>query len=70
MGGEDIRKLREKLVLSQEAFAKRFGFKVGTLRHWEQGTRYPKGPALVLLSVIKRSPEVVSETVQMTSAVA
>ena len=33
----DVRALRERLGLSQTEFALRFGFSLGTLRHWEQG---------------------------------
>jgi len=70
MTGDEIRELREKLALSQAEFALRFGIKVGTLRHWEQGHRFPDGPSHVLLSVIKRAPELVSDIVQATAAVA
>jgi len=31
------------------------------LRHWEQGDRKPKGPALVLLNVVEKNPEAVLE---------
>jgi putative transcriptional regulator len=45
--------------MTQEAFAQRFGVSVNTLRHWEQGKRYPEGPARTLLKVIDREPEAV-----------
>ena len=48
--------LRQRLNLTQVQFARRFGFPVGTLRHWENGTRRPRGAALVLLHVIRRDP--------------
>jgi putative transcriptional regulator len=57
----DVRAIREKLGLTQEEFAFRFGFSLGTLRHWEQGERYPHGSARVLLAVINRSPQAVEE---------
>ena len=38
----DVRAIRGKTGLTQEAFAQRFGFSVNTLRHWEQGRRYPE----------------------------
>ncbi|MFH1177580.1 MAG: hypothetical protein V1750_09260, partial [Acidobacteriota bacterium] len=34
---------------------------VATLRNWEQGRRYPHGPACVLLIVAERRPEAVRE---------
>jgi putative transcriptional regulator len=48
----DVRELRQRLGMTQEQFAARFGFSVATLRHWERGDRAPAGPALVLLNVI------------------
>jgi DNA-binding transcriptional regulator YiaG len=51
--------LRRRLRLSQTEFARRFGFPVGTLRHWESGARKPRGPALALLRVIAYNPPVV-----------
>ena len=50
----DVRAIRERLGLSQKEFALRFGFSLGTIRHWEQGQRFPEGPARVLLTVIDR----------------
>jgi putative transcriptional regulator len=52
----DVVRLRKNMSLTQLQFARRFGFPVGTLRHWEHGTRRPKGASLVLLNVIKRDP--------------
>jgi putative transcriptional regulator len=60
----DVKKLREGLGMSQPEFALRFGFNLGTLRQWEQGRRYPDGPARVLLTVISHSPETVKEALQ------
>lgn len=55
----DVRAIRRRLCLTQEEFAGRFGFSVNTLRHWEQGSRRPEGPARAYLMVIDRAPEVV-----------
>ena len=51
-------KIREKLGLSQSAFAALLNISVKTLRNWEQGQRSPRGPALALLRIIERHPEV------------
>src|SRR6185369_4845287 len=50
--------LRESLGLSQKEFARRFGFPLATLRHWERRNRRPSGPALALLHVIAYNPSV------------
>lgn len=55
----DVRVIRKRLGLSQEAFAARFHLSVRTVREWEQRRRVPEGPALVLLQVIEREPEAV-----------
>ncbi len=55
----DVRAIRAKTGMTQEQFAQRFGFSVNTLRHWEQGKRYPEGPARSYLKVIDKDPEAV-----------
>lgn len=55
----DVRAIRERLGITQKEFAMRFGFSIGTLRHWEQGQRYPEGSARVLLKVIEHEPSAV-----------
>lgn len=51
----DVQALRQRIGLTQEEFAARFGISLGTLRHWERGDRKPRGPALVLLRVIDKN---------------
>jgi putative transcriptional regulator len=60
----DVSSLRERLSLTQEQFAARFGFSVATLRHWERGDRSPSGASLVLLNVIDRNPNAVLMALQ------
>ncbi len=55
----DVKELRQRVGMTQEQFAARFGFSVATLRHWERGDRAPGGPALVLLNVIARDHKAV-----------
>lgn len=55
----DVAALRKRTHMTQACFAARFGFPVATLRHWEQGTRKPRGAALVLLNVIQHNPVLV-----------
>ena len=52
----DVKKLRERIGMSQPKFAASFGISLGTLRHWERGDRYPQGPALVLLNLLSKDP--------------
>jgi putative transcriptional regulator len=57
--GIDVRALRQRLKLSQDAFARTFGVPKRTIQDWEQGRRSPEGAARVLLKVIDREPEAV-----------
>lgn len=66
--GPDVRALRERLGLSQEAFAERFHLSLRTIQDWEQGRRIPEGPARVLLQVIERDPEAVERALAGSSA--
>lgn len=54
------RRLRNRLGLTQEAFAARYRIPVGTLRDWEQGRKLPDAPARAYLTVIDRDPNVVA----------
>jgi putative transcriptional regulator len=60
----DVRAIRSRLGLTQEAFAAQFGFSVRTLRHWEQGRRTPEGSARAYLVVIERDPDAVVRALQ------
>ena len=55
----DVRGIRSDLGLSQEAFAKRFGFSLAAVRDWEQQRRTPEQAARVLLLVIAHEPAAV-----------
>jgi len=57
---EDVRALRARFGLSQEAFAARFGFSVDAIRQYESRRRVPTGPARTLLRVIAREPDAVT----------
>jgi putative transcriptional regulator len=54
-----VRDLRQRARLTQLEFAARLGVPVETIRNWEQGKRFPRGPARALLAVIAHAPETV-----------
>lgn len=60
----DVKAIRNKLKMTQEEFAGRFGFRVNTLRHWEQGRRIPEGPTRAYLLVIERNPKAVQKALR------
>jgi len=57
----DVKALRARLGISQEAFAGRYGLDVATVRNWEQGRTKPEGPAAALLQLIERDPDKIVE---------
>lgn len=67
-GGINVRGIRAKLGLTQEAFAARYGFAVGTLRDWEQGRTRPEPATCTLLLVIERDPDLVASVVAQVAA--
>lgn len=52
----DVRALRNRLGLTQEQFALRFGFDIDAVQNWEQGLTNPDRAALAYLRVIERQP--------------
>jgi len=57
----DVRKLRERLGLTQEQFSLRFGLELDAVRNWEYGRREPDAAARSYLAVIDKDPEAVQE---------
>lgn len=53
--------IREKLQLSQSAFASLMGVSPRTIQEWEQGRRRPQGPAKSLLRIAEQHPEIFVE---------
>lgn len=66
----DVANLRRRLKLTQADFALKIGVPVSTLRNWEQGRRYPTGPARVLLNVLEKHPDLVMSVIESSVPVA
>ena len=47
--------------MTQEEFAAALCISVKTLRNWEQGRRDPSGPAMRLLQIAEKHPEILRE---------
>ena len=63
----NVKKLRERLGLTQEEFAATYRIPVGTLRDWEQRRKNPDAPARAYLMVIARNPEAVAELLRQAA---
>jgi putative transcriptional regulator len=60
----DVRAIRQSLQMTQDAFAKRFGFSLSCVREWEQKRSRPDKAARILLTIVKDSPQIVEEASQ------
>ena len=60
----DIKRIRNRLDVSQSQFSLMIGVSRSTLQNWEQGRREPDGPAKALLRVVDKRPEAVIEALQ------
>jgi len=58
----DVAAIRGRTGLSHAALASRIGVRVATLRNWENGGSFPKGPAKVLLTLLSRNPRIIEDT--------
>ncbi|UIJ70622.1 DNA-binding transcriptional regulator [Aurantimonas sp. HBX-1] len=64
----DVRGMRRRLGLSQDAFASAFGFTINQIREWEQGRARPLGGVRAYLLLIERSPQSILALLQDTGA--
>ena len=55
----NVRAMRQKLGMTQEEFAIRYGLTLARVRDWEQGRSAPDGAARAYLRVIEKEPEAV-----------
>ena len=58
---DEIKATRERIGVSQSAFAAMLNVSKRTLQEWEQGRRQPTGPAQSLLAIAIKKPEVMHE---------
>lgn len=61
--GRRIRKLRNRLGLSQEGFARTYGIPLANLRQYEIGRHMPPPAVRAYLKVIEAEPEVVARAI-------
>ena len=56
----NVRKIRARLGLSQEAFAETYGFALSAVRDWEQGRRTAERSVRILLKIVEKEPDAVT----------
>lgn len=60
----DVKAIRQKTELSQDAFASSFGFTISQVRQWEQGRYRPTGALRAYLLAIDSDPKAVLALLQ------
>ena len=60
----DVAAIRKRTGLSQDGFARRYGFSLHAVRDWEQRRRNPEAAARTLLVVIDREPQAVERALR------
>lgn len=63
---DQVRRLRERLRMSQSQFAIQFGISIRTLQKWEQGESMPDGPTRAYLAVIEQNHEAVLDALRQS----
>lgn len=59
----DVKAIRQATRLSQEAFARTYRLRIGTVRDWEQGRRQPDTGSATLLKMIAADPTGVQDII-------
>lgn len=59
VGAVDVKRIREKLKLTQNQMAALLGTSPSGYKKWEQGQRQPSGAARTLLQVMEKEPAAV-----------
>lgn len=61
MTAAEVVRLRSKLNVSQQVFARRLRTEVRTIANWEQGVSAPNAQASILLRLVDRYPRLLDE---------
>ena len=59
--GFDVAALRKKMKMSQPQFARVLNVSTDAVRNWEQGRRTVSGPAVRLMQIAEKHPEIINE---------
>ena len=57
----NVKRIRQKLNMSQREFSEMFGFSIHSIRNWEQGKRHLQWPSRVFLLLISKAPHTVQQ---------
>ncbi|KOR27323.1 DNA-binding protein [Achromatium sp. WMS3] len=60
----DVQIIRNNMGMNQQKFCTTLGISINTLRNWEQGLRFPRGPAKVLLKIAQHNPQAITEIIK------
>lgn len=61
----DVARIRHRLNLSQQAFARRLRIPLSTVQKWERNATKPTGAAAALIELLDRRPDVIDALVEV-----
>lgn len=53
MSASEVKKIRDRLGLTQEQLAQKLGVTQTAVSYWEDGKRKPRGPVVILLQSLR-----------------
>ncbi|MBA3708782.1 MAG: helix-turn-helix domain-containing protein [Planctomycetes bacterium] len=65
MSGKRVRRIRSRVHMSQEVFARCLHTSRRTVEKWEQGSNAPTGTTAALLALLDKHPEIVVELAEV-----
>lgn len=65
MPGKRVRRIRNRVHMSQEVFARCLHTSRRTVEKWEQGSSAPTGTAAALLALLDKHPEMITELAEV-----
>ena len=65
MPGKRVRRIRGRVHMSQEVFARCLHTSRRTVEKWEQGSSAPTGTAAALLALLDKHPEMITELAEV-----
>lgn len=60
ISAKDIQKIRERIKISQNVFARILNVSSSSVKQWEQGKRTPSGSTKILLELLKKNPDILN----------
>lgn len=68
MSATEVKRIRQKLGLTQEGLAAKLGVTQTAVSYWEDGKRKPRGPAAIMLNALREQANADKERQVLSNA--